>query len=102
MFLKSVRKYCKTDKAYYPYYRLCESYRDESGFPRQRMVLSVGRLEELSEITQKEAFIDRINQLIKGTNEMFSKIEHHFIARTQLIIFQIFDIIQMPGLISMK
>lgn len=71
MFLKSVRKYCKTDKTYYPYYRLCESFRDECGFPRQRMVLGLGRLEELPEITQKEAFIDRVNQLIKGTPKLF-------------------------------
>jgi len=88
MFLKSVRKYCKTDKTYYPYYRLCESYRDECGFSRQRMVLGVGRLEELPEITQKEAFIDRINQLIKGTPKLFQASTDPTVERLALHYYQ--------------
>lgn len=43
MFLKTVRKYIQTDKTYHTYSRLCESYRDEFGFPRQLMIENSGR-----------------------------------------------------------
>lgn len=73
MFLKSIRKYCKTDNTKHAYFRICESYRDDIGTPRQRMLLSVGRLEELPDIRQKEAFIDRINQLATGSPKLFNE-----------------------------
>lgn len=38
MYIKTIRKYCKAENTTHNYYRLCESYRDEWGFPRQRMV----------------------------------------------------------------
>jgi transposase len=37
------------------------------------MLLSVGRLEELPDIRQKEAFIDRINQLVTGSPKLFNE-----------------------------
>ncbi|MDA3892571.1 MAG: IS1634 family transposase [Salinivirgaceae bacterium] len=37
------------------------------------MLLSVGRLEELPDIRQKEAFIDRINQLATGSPKLFKE-----------------------------
>ena len=72
MFLKTVRKYIKTDKTYHTYYRLCESYRDEFGFPRQRMVLGLGRMMEIPDVDQKLAFIDRLNELINHRPGLFS------------------------------
>lgn len=71
MFLKSISKYCKSEKTRVAYYRLCESYRDEHGFPRQRMIIGLGRLEELPTVDQKVLFNDRINQLIKGQPSLY-------------------------------
>ena len=53
MYIKTIRKYCKAEKTTHNYYRLCESYRDEWGFPRQRMVLGLCRLVEIPDIEQK-------------------------------------------------
>jgi hypothetical protein len=72
MFLKTVRKYIKTYKTYHTYYRLCESYRDEFGFPRQRMVLGIGRMMEIPDVDPKLAFIDRLNELIDHRPGLFS------------------------------
>lgn len=72
MFIKSILKYCKTDNARVAYYRLCESYRDEFGFPRQRMVIGLGRLEDIPEVDQKVLFLERINELIKGEPGIYS------------------------------
>lgn len=71
MFLKSVQKYCKAQNARLNYYRLSESYRDEFGFPRQRMVMGLGRLDELPDIKQKVQLAERINELIKGEANLF-------------------------------
>jgi hypothetical protein len=72
MFLKSIHKYCKSEKARLTYYRLCESYRDEFGFPRQRMVIGLGRLEELPDVDQKIRLCERINELVKGELTLYS------------------------------
>jgi transposase len=72
MYIKTIRKYCKTENATHNYYRLCESYRDEWGLPRQRMVMGLGRLSDIPDIDQKVVFLNRLNQLIKGTPTLFS------------------------------
>jgi transposase len=72
MFLKNIIKYCKTEKTYHTYYRLCESYRDEFGMSRQRMVLGLGRLLEIPDLDQKILLTARINELIKGTPTLFN------------------------------
>jgi hypothetical protein len=72
MYLKSVRKYIKTDDTHHTYFRLCESYRDELGLPRQLMLLDLGRLTELPSVDQKVAFLDRLEELVKGTPSLFS------------------------------
>ena len=72
MFLKSIHKYCQKEKAHVTYYRLCESYRDEYGFPRQRMIIGLGRLEGLPDIDQKLRLCERINELVKGEPTLFS------------------------------
>ena len=71
MYIKTIRKYCKAQNTTHNYYRLCESYRDEGGFPRQRMVLGLGRLADIPDIDQKVTFLARLNELIKGTPTLF-------------------------------
>ena len=73
MFLKSIHKYCKAEKKGVMYYRLCESYRDEYGTPKQRMVIGLGRLKELSTTEQKLLLVERINELMKGSPTLFNK-----------------------------
>lgn len=72
MYLQTIQKYCKAENTTHKYYRLSESYRDEWGFPRQRMVLGLGRLLEIPDIDQKVLFLERLNELIKGTPTLFN------------------------------
>ena len=69
-----------TERTTHTYFRLTESYRDEFGIPRQRMVLGLGRLLELDEFDDKILFLERLNELIKGKPTLFSckdqKVEH--------------------------
>jgi hypothetical protein len=86
MFLKSIHKYCKADNTRVSYYRLSESYRDEFGMPKQRMVIGLGRLDELPDIDQKLLLADRINELLKGEPTLYKsgidqtveKLAHYF------------------------
>ena len=86
MYLKSVQKYCKAKNARCFYYRLSESYRDEFGFPRQRMIIGLGRLEELPDLDQKIQLAERINELVKGeptlnignTDDKVEELAQHF------------------------
>jgi len=88
MYIKTIRKYCPSEKNTHTYFRLSESYRDEYGIARQRMVLGLGRLLELPDIDQKVLFLERLNELIKGKPTLFSckqeKVEQlaqHFYAQ---------------------
>ena len=47
MYFKIIRKKIKAKKTSHYYFRLSESYRNENGTVRQRMVLVLGRLLEL-------------------------------------------------------
>jgi len=60
------------EKTMHTYFRLCESYRDECGVARQRMVLGLGRLHELPDPDDKIRFIERLNQLIKNKQTLFT------------------------------
>jgi Transposase DDE domain len=71
MYIKTIRKYCQVEKATHTYFRLSESYRDQRGFPRQRMVLGLGQLLELPDFDQKVLFLERLNELIKGKPTLF-------------------------------
>jgi len=73
MYIKTIRKYCTTERTTHTYFRLCESYRDEWGKTRQRMVLGLGKLEEIPDIDQQVMFIKRINQLIHGKQSLFEQ-----------------------------
>ncbi len=71
MYIKAIRKYCQVERATHTYFRLSESYRDQNGFPRQRMILGLGRLPELPDFDQKVHFLERLNELIKGKPTLF-------------------------------
>lgn len=71
VYIKSIRKYCQTEKTTHTYFRLSESYRDECGFARQRMVLGLGKLLELPDFDQKVLFLERLNELINGKPTLF-------------------------------
>ena len=60
------------EKATHTYFRLSESYRDECGVARQRMVLGLGRLLELPDFDDKIRFLERLNQLIKNEQTLFT------------------------------
>ncbi|MCX6159713.1 MAG: IS1634 family transposase [Ignavibacteriae bacterium] len=70
MFIKRIDKKDRNGKRKYIYYRLCESYRigDQS---RQRTVLSLGKLDELTSAEQHKQLSDRIEALISGQAELF-------------------------------
>ncbi len=72
MYIKTIRKYNKEEKTINNYYRLCESYRDENGFPKQRMVIGLGRLLDIPNVDQKVAFLDRINELVNNKSTLFA------------------------------
>ena len=71
MYIKTIRKYSQVEKTTHTYFRLSESYRDQRGFPRQRMILGLGRLLELPDFDQKVLFLERLNELIKGKPTLF-------------------------------
>ena len=73
------------------YFRLSESYRDEYGIARQRMVMGLGRLLDLPDFDDKIFFLERLNELIKGKPTLFSckedKVEQlaqHYYAQLKL------------------
>ena len=92
MFLKSIHKYCKAEKKGVMYYRLCESYRDEYGTPKQRMVIGLGRLEELPTTEQKLLLVERINELMRsyptlfnaGFNNEVDRLAYHFYKQIRI------------------
>jgi transposase len=71
MFLKVAQKYCKAENKSVSYYRLCESYRDEFGFPRQKMIISLGRLSELPDDKKKYFLCERLTRLINGEPSLY-------------------------------
>ena len=72
MYIKTIRKYCIAEQDTHTYFRLSESYRDEHGIARQRMVMGLGRLLELPDFDHKILFLERLNELIKGCPTLFS------------------------------
>jgi len=91
MYIKTIRKYCMAEQTTHTYFRLSESYRDEHGIARQRMVMGLGRLLELPDFDHKILFLERLNELIKGRPTLFSckeeKIEQlaqHYYAQLKL------------------
>ena len=65
MFIKPYIKYCKTTKTRYTIYRLCESYRNGTSV-LHRMIVGLGRLDELPTVEQKKLLGVCIEALIKN------------------------------------
>ncbi len=65
MFVKPLSKYNKTTKKRYSLYQLCESFRLE-GRVRHRVIIGLGKLEELSTDEQKIQLGKRIEEMVQG------------------------------------
>jgi len=72
MFIKRINKKDRTGKLKYAYYRLCESYRI-GDVVRQRTILSLGTLEELTSEEQYKPLVDRIESLLLGQTDLFNR-----------------------------
>ena len=85
MFVKPSSKYNKTTKEYYSLYQLCESYRLD-GRVRQRVIIGLGKLGELSTDEQKIRLGKRIEDMAHGKtpllleepDEQVERLAHHF------------------------
>lgn len=77
MFIKTIVKTDKKTSKRYDYYRLCESYR-LAGKPRHRTILSLGSLDKLKSKQERKLLADRIEDMLKGSNNLFiSKEQPH-------------------------
>jgi len=80
VFIKGYTKYNKTTQERYWVYKLCEGYRKNS-IICHRIIVSLGRLEELPQAEDKRKLAIRIEELIKGggctlaTGEFDAKVE---------------------------
>jgi hypothetical protein len=72
MFIKKVNKKDRYGNLKYAYYRLCESYRIGK-VVRQKTVLDLGKLEELTSQEHYKQLSDRIEALLLGQPQMFPK-----------------------------
>jgi transposase len=88
MYLKVIRKYCMAEKRSVDYYRLSESYRDEFGFPRQRMIVSFGRLDELPDQTSRLLLCERVSQLLHGETSLYGPCTDPAVERLAQVFFK--------------
>jgi hypothetical protein len=72
MFIKTIVKTDRNTGKGYNYYRLCEGYRIGNKV-RHRSILSLGKLEGIDSKEDKKFLADRIEALIKGENQLFTK-----------------------------
>lgn len=72
MFIKKILKKNRSDIHKYVTYRLCISYRIGK-VVRQKTVLHLGKLDELTSEDQFKELADRIDALIEGQSEFFGK-----------------------------
>lgn len=73
MFLKAADKKDKSTGKVYRYYKLCESYRIGNK-TRHQTVLTLGKIEELETNEQRKLLADRIEQLLRGGQTLFSSL----------------------------
>ncbi len=64
MFIKPLSKYNKTTKERYSLYQLCESFRLD-GRVRQRVIIGLGKLEELN-VDQRFELCNRLEDMLRG------------------------------------
>jgi hypothetical protein len=74
MFIKAIKKWRKGDDGLgypYHYYRLCESYRDETGKACRRMIIGLGELTELTSEQERSELAELLTVMIeKGESRM--------------------------------
>jgi hypothetical protein len=90
MFIKAIPKKDKNTGKTYSYYRLCESYRLGDKV-RHRNILSLGTLDELTEIRDFKLLSDRIEQLLKGQPSLFASTKPAVEILAQTFYNQIVD-----------
>lgn len=92
MFVKPLVKYNKTTKQRYNVYQLCESFRFD-GRVRHRVIVGLGKLEELPGEEQKKLLGKRIEELLNGrgnrlslfeTDEAVEKLAHYYLAEIKM------------------
>ena len=89
MFIKKIDKSSKKTGRNYFTYRLCESYRIDNRV-RHRNILNVGKLENI----KKEEFkllCDRIEQKVRGINQLFSTIPEYVENEAEFIYRRILN-----------
>ena len=69
MFVKPLSKYNKTTRERYSLYQLCESFRLD-GRVRQRVIIGLGKLEELPTDDQKIQLGKRIGEMVQGKTRL--------------------------------
>jgi len=86
MFVKPLVKYNKTKKQRYNIFQLCESFRLD-GRVRHRVIIGLGKLDELPDEGQKKMLGKRIEELLSGQNntidlykpdKMVEKLAHYY------------------------
>jgi len=86
MFVKPLVKYNKGTKQRYNIYQLCESFRLDSRI-RHRVIIGLGKLDDLSTEEQKKLLGKRIEELLTGQdnslslckpNEAVEKLAHYY------------------------
>ena len=70
MFVKSLVKYNKSKKQRYNIYQLCESYRLDDRV-RHRVIIGLGKLDDLPDEEQKRHLGKRIEELLTGQGNIF-------------------------------
>lgn len=89
MFLKRIIKKDRKGNNKYVQYRLCESYRINNK-TRHRVILNVGRLDDLKEYELK-ILADRIEQILKGQLNIFDDHPIHIEEYAQQIVKRIIE-----------
>ena len=88
MFVKPLVKYNKSTKQRYNIYQLCESFRLD-GRIRHRVIVGLGKLDDLPREEQKKLLGKRIEELLTGqgnslqlfeTDEAVEKLAHFYLA----------------------
>ena len=64
MFIKAVQKLKAGTNENPMYFRLCESYRDSLGKPRQRMIIALGYMEDLPRWADKQELCRCLNDMV--------------------------------------
>ena len=91
MFIKSIIKTDKSTGKKYNYYRLCEGYRIGNKV-RHKAIVTIGRLDEITDPSDRKLLADRIEELSKGIGNLFeSQTPPHIEKLARKIVKKISD-----------